>query len=332
MNKVKKVLYGALATVMLFSLVSCDMIEKTPEAKAKEVIAKVKDEEITRGDIDENIDGYYKMAEQQYGENYKDNAQVMEIIKQQQKNALEVLIQKAVLVQKGNELGLFKDEEIQKTSEEKLAEIKDQIEKQGTTYEDYLKNYNITEEDFMNQIKDNAKMEIVIDYVGKDEAVSDEEVKKYYDDNVDTYKKVAGTSVSHILVNDENEANEILKQLNNGADFAQLAIDKSQDSSASQGGLLQDDYDPAKSTFVEEFNKGIEEIKNGGISPKPVKSKFGYHIIKVDVRKEEATVPFEEVKAVIKNNLLYQKKSVKFEETYKQWEDELGVKRYEDKL
>lgn len=332
MNKVKKVLYGALASVMVFSLAACDMVEKTPEAKAKEVIAKVKDEKITRGDIDKELVGVYKMAEQQYGANYKENPQVIEILKQQQTGALDGLIQKSVLIQKGNELGLFKEDEIQKTVDEKFEETKKNIESQGSTYEDYLKQFEITDADFKEIIKDSAKMQVVKDYIEKDQEVTDDDIKAYYDENVNTYKKEAGNTVSHILVKEEQEAKDIIEKLKNGANFAELAIEKSTDNSAAQGGVLQENYDAANNQFVAEFNAGIEKIKDGGISPEPVKSEFGYHIIKMDVRKEATTLPLEEVKPIIKNTLIYQKKNAKFDETYKEWEKELDVKKYEDKL
>lgn len=333
MNKVKKLVSVAIIATMGFSLISCDMIEKTPEAKAKEVVAKVKNEKITRGDIDEMMKGTYDAAKQQYGENYAENTQVMDMIKTYKEQALDMLVKESVLLQKGEELGIFNADEIKTEADKRLEEIKTNIEKQGQNYEEQLKVADTTEEKLLESYVKQVKQEKVHEYMVKDVKVEEADVKASYDTNIDQYKKEAGNTISHILVETEDEAKEILKELEGGANFAKLATEKSKDpGSAAKGGELQDNYEADKSQYVEEFNKGIEAIKDGGISPEPVKSDHGYHIIKVDVRSEATTRPYEEVQPIIEKTLLEQKKNEAFNVAYEEWKKELGVDEKKDKL
>lgn len=339
MNKVKKIVYGALASVMVLSLVSCDMIEKTPEAKAKEVIGKVNNVKITRGDIDGYLStlGFYYQLEQQYGEDYLNNSQLKDTIKQSQETALENLVTKEIVIQKGQELGLFDNEEaktkIEKAITDEVDNLKSAIEANGNNYEEYLEKLGITEEDIKKSAEEKVKMDIVQEDMSKDATVSADDISSYYNENKDNLKVEAGKSIYHILVDDEAEAKDIIKQLNNGADFSKLAKEKSKDeTSAVQGGFLQDNYNAESSQYVTEFNEGIKAIENGGVSQTPVKSQYGYHIIKVVIQPETRNLTLEEATPRIEGTLLQQKKSEKIMSTYSEWESAAKIEKNTDKL
>ena len=106
---------------------------------------------------------------------------------------------------------------------------------------------------------------------------TDAEVQSYYDFVKDT--KFVNYCTHHILVDDEATANEILASLKNGGDFAQLAKDRSTDTaSAEKGGDLGCN---TKGSFVPEFEAAVFDAHTGDTLG-PVKSEYGYHIIRVD--------------------------------------------------
>ena len=113
-------------------------------------------------------------------------------------------------------------------------------------------------------------------------------------------------SASHILVDSEEEANKILDEINNNAlDFAEAARKYSSCPSKEKGGALGEF---SQGQMVPEFEKAAFSMKAGEIS-KPVKTQFGYHIIKVDKVNEAKSRNFEEVKEEVKNQcLLYKQK------------------------
>ncbi len=105
-------------------------------------------------------------------------------------------------------------------------------------------------------------------------APSDKEIKEFYDSQCDT-KKV----ISHILVKTEAEAKAVKAQLDAGDDFAKVANEKSTDGSGKEGGELG--CFNGAGQFVKEFEDGANALSIGQIS-NPVKSEYGFHIIKVD--------------------------------------------------
>lgn len=112
--------------------------------------------------------------------------------------------------------------------------------------------------------------------------VTDEKLQQYYEENEDAFTEV---EASHILVADEATANDVLDKLNNGGDFAELAKEYSEDpgSAAKDGSVGTITKD---SQMVPEFINGALALSEGDIS-EPVKSQFGYHIIKVTKRTEK---------------------------------------------
>ena len=113
----------------------------------------------------------------------------------------------------------------------------------------------------------------------KQHPISDADLEKQYDQ----FKASMGTNeykVRHILVDNEAEAKAIIDQLNKGADFAKLAKEKSKDpGSKDNGGDL--DWGPA-ARYVKPFADAVQSQPKGQISQTPVKTDFGYHVIRVD--------------------------------------------------
>jgi peptidyl-prolyl cis-trans isomerase C len=145
--------------------------------------------------------------------------------------------------------------------------------------------------------------ELFADYQKKN-PVSDAEAQAEYD----KFKAQAtGTEyrARHILVEKEDEAKALLKQLNGGAKFDELAKKHSTDKgSGANGG----DLDFAKpDSYVPEFGQAMVALKKGETTAAPVKSQFGWHIIKLEDTREAQFPPFEEVKPQVVQRLSQQK-------------------------
>jgi peptidyl-prolyl cis-trans isomerase C len=127
----------------------------------------------------------------------------------------------------------------------------------------------------------------------KTHPVSDADLEKQYEQ----FKASMGTNeykVRHILVDSEAEAKSIIDQLNKGADFAKLAKEKSKDpGSKDNGGDL--DWGPA-GRYVKPFADAVQALPKGQTTKEPVKTDFGYHVIRVDDVRPMKVPAFADIK------------------------------------
>jgi peptidyl-prolyl cis-trans isomerase C len=130
-------------------------------------------------------------------------------------------------------------------------------------------------------------------------SVEDKDIEKYYSENRENYVTPAMVKARHILVDTEEEALGILEKITSGADFAELAREKSKCPSADKGGDLgwfeKGKMDPA-------FEKAAFDLKKGEVSG-VVKSSFGYHIIKVENTKTAKTKTLDQAKKSIERTM-----------------------------
>jgi peptidyl-prolyl cis-trans isomerase C len=126
-------------------------------------------------------------------------------------------------------------------------------------------------------------------------ATTDEAMKKVYDDAAKQIASEQEVHARHILVETEDEAKAIKAELDKGADFAELAKKKSKDPGASDGGDLGFF---TKDQMVPEFSAVAFALEPGKISD-PVKSQFGWHIIKVEEKRDRKPPDFDQVKSQI---------------------------------
>lgn len=166
----------------------------------------------------------------------------------------------------------------------------------------------------IREITEEARKKIIIAKYIKTEVddkikISEEDMKKLYEERKDNFKKPEMWRASHILVASEGEAKNILSELSNGKDFAELAKEKSIDATASRAG---DVGYFRKGQVVPEFENTCFNLKVGETSP-IVHTQFGYHIIKLTDKKNEATESFEEAMPMIENELRLKKRNELFE-------------------
>jgi len=157
---------------------------------------------------------------------------------------------------------------------------------------------------------ENARQSIIInamlaDYVKKN-PIKDPEIKAEYD----KYKAQVGDKeyhVKHILVPTEEEAKALIVKLKAGGKFEDLAKASSKDGSAANGGDL-DWASPA--SYVPEFSKAMVALQKGAITETPVKSQFGFHVIKLEDTRAAKIPPLEEVKQQVAESLQQRKLQV----------------------
>jgi len=145
-------------------------------------------------------------------------------------------------------------------------------------------------------IRNKLLMEVMLDAEGK-AAVTDQSVKQAYEDAVKQMSGDQEVRARHILVPTEAEAKKILDEIKKGTDFAELAKQKSKDpGAAAEGGDLG--YF-TKDQMVPEFAETAFKLDKGQLSD-PVKTQFGWHVIKVEDKRAKPAPGFDEVKDQVK--------------------------------
>ncbi len=199
-----------------------------------------------------------------------------------------------------------------KITDEDLKKMKEQsIESYGSEehFKSYMEQYNVSEEDFENMMREQLRYEKLTDELRKDIEVDPE---AYYKENKEQFKVPEQVKAAHILVQDEDKAKEIIKKLEDGEDFAKLAKENSEDPGSKENGGDLGFF--SADMMVPEFSEVAFNTKPGTFTKEPVKSQFGYHIIRVDEKKEAHDQTFEEVKDQITEQLTENQLREKFQE------------------
>lgn len=168
-----------------------------------------------------------------------------------------------------------------------------------------------SEKEFQDRLTD-IKEQLLIESVLKkkinaDTKIADADLKKYYDDNKENFKKDREINTRHILVKTEGEAKQVQGRLLKGEDFAELAKKYSIDPQASaNGGELG--YHP-KGTLMPEYEETALKLTKVGQISGIVKTKYGFHIIRLEGIRPPTYVPFEEVKDFMKQKIAQEKQT-----------------------
>jgi peptidyl-prolyl cis-trans isomerase C len=135
-------------------------------------------------------------------------------------------------------------------------------------------------------------------------SVSDADARKIYDDQVKLLKPEEEVSARHILVETEEQAKELKAKLDKGADFAQLAKENSKDPGSKDDGGNLGYFGHGQ--MVPQFEEVVFKLKKGEVSD-PVKTQFGWHLVKLEDSRTKQPPAFEIVKDRIAQSLLLQK-------------------------
>lgn len=250
--------------------------------KSGEVVARVNGEAI-------NKDELYELLEEQYGQ-----------------EALNMLISEKVL-----ELEL-KKQNVTLSEEDIQKELSEIIEQYGgqEKFDNALASYGYTLDNFKLDIESNLKIKKLLE---PEITITEEEMKEYFETNKETFNTKEQVKASHILVESETKAKEVKDKLLAGADFAEMAKEYSEDTSnKEQGGELGFF---SRGDMVAEFENAAFSLEIGNIS-EPVKTEYGYHIIKVEDKKAAKEATYEESKTKIKDALFNEKLPTAYDTWY----------------
>lgn len=134
-----------------------------------------------------------------------------------------------------------------------------------------------------------------------EEAVSEDDVRARYEEEIAKLDPQVEVKASHILVESAEEADKLIAELDNGADFAELAKANSTGPSGPNGGDLGFF---SKGQMVPEFEDAAFALEPGSYTEAPVKTQFGYHIIKVDEKRTQEPPAFEEVQEQLRDAMV----------------------------
>ena len=148
-------------------------------------------------------------------------------------------------------------------------------------------------------VRGKVLMEAILDQASKG-AVTEEAMRKLYEESVSKLTPEEEVRARHILVDSEDKTKEVIAKLKAGGDFAALAKEYSKDPGAAEGGDLG--YF-TKDQMVAQFAEAAFKMKPGDISD-PVKTQFGWHVIKLEDRRQKPVPPFEQVKDQIEQFLV----------------------------
>lgn len=189
-----------------------------------------------------------------------------------------------------------------------------ELVKKELLYQEALKKGLDKDPEFSKKLEDYKKITLITQLLEKElEAkakVTEQDAKNYYEKHKNELASVSQIKASHILVKTEDEAKKILEKLKKGGDFAAIAKQSSIDpGSAKNGGDLG--YF-SSGQMVPEFESAALKLNPGEIS-EPVKTKFGYHIIKVTDKKMGKPLEYEKIKNALMQRITAEKQREVFD-------------------
>lgn len=266
-----------------------------------DAVAKVGDETITKAQFDQLINQAKRSYKSQKRPFPKPGSTEYNQLKNQ---AVGYLVQRAEFAQEADDLGVnITDKQI----EDRLTQIKKQyFGGKDSRYKAQLKQQGITEDQVRDDIESQLVSEQIFNKITTDVKVTDADLRKYYNDHKSQYSVPEQRVIAHILVKKKSLADQLYQQIQAGANFAKLAKKYSKDpGSKAQGGKLT----ISKGQTVAPFDQTAFLMHTGQVSH-PVKTEFGYHIIKAIGEITPAkTTPYKDVKESIRQQLIQQRKN-----------------------
>ncbi|WP_018085204.1 peptidylprolyl isomerase [Desulfurispora thermophila] len=285
-------LLAALLGLALLVLAGC----------SNNTVATVNGTPITATQLDEKVEQMKKQYAQM-GLSF-DGEQAKPLLDMLRRQTLQQLIDRELLLQKAKE---WKISPTDKEVDEALKKFRQQF-KDDAEFKKYLAANGFSEPKLRDAVRESLVMDKMQQKVLADlKQPSEAEAQSYYNAHKEQYQVPAQYQVRHILITaggsdggtaqDRAKAKatalQLIAQLKNGADFAELAKKYSQDpGSASNGGL----YTFKKGDAVPEFEKAALALKPGEITTQPVQTEYGYHIIKKEKDIAGKQMTFAEVK------------------------------------
>ena len=279
---------------------------QTKPIVVEEVVARVNNDAITRGDLDRARTQMRQEAQQDCPKCTP--AEINEKVTEEDKNVLRDLIDNSLLAQKGKDSGVSVDAEVIKRLDEiriqnnipSMEELEAQIDKSGISFEDFKNNIK-------NQL---LQQEVIRHEVGSKIIMSHEEVQKYYDDHKSEFVRPELVTLREIFVSTEGKpeseipalekkANDLLQRVKNGEDFGELAKHFSDGSTAKQGGDLGKFERGQLAANIEQMVFGLQRLQTTNVIP----TKTGFLVLQVGEHYAAGQQPEDKVDAEIQDRL-----------------------------
>ena len=297
------------------------------------IAVRVNDVNIMEDDVEAIVEPIIKTYEEK-PEQYSDDF-IAQRKKELRQEALKKLIFEQLLTEEVEKQGIVvSDQEV----DDKIAQLAD-AQEPNMTVEEYLKTVQATGKTlaaFRDEVKKQIGWDkVAANYIAGKTDVTEEEAKTYYTEHEDVFKTPELVRASHILIrpldmSDPNakaeaksRAEDLLKQLREGADFAELAMDYSDDESSIHGGDLG--YFQEAGKYERPFAKAAFALDVNQISD-IVETSFGYHIIKVTDRKPEEKLTFEQIKDSLIDKLKKNKQLKLIREFFQELQQKADIK------
>ncbi|MBU7006002.1 peptidylprolyl isomerase [Phosphitispora fastidiosa] len=255
------------------------------------------------------------------GEDITKNELYELMVKQNGQQALDALIsQKVIELEAKKQKIVVSDEDIQKEMET-YYETYGGEEAFAQTLE--MSGYSL--DDVKKELALNIKINKLLEPRVK---ITEDELKTYFEENKAQFAQQKQVKASHILVETEEKANDIKKKLAEGQDFAQLAKENSTDAQNKDKGGDLGFF--GSGDMVKEFEEAAFALKVGEVSA-PVKTEFGYHIIKVSEVKAAQDASYEQSKSQIRETLFGEKAQAEYSVLMQELQKEYKIENYLEK-
>jgi len=347
LKKIGNLVAMILTGVMILLFVGCNIVERTEESKQKVVLAKVGKTKITKADVDKAIKTYLDYYKEQCGDDFESDETLRSALKSLRTQQLQGLVDKEVLLQSKDKVGVNPtDEEVQTEVDKRIDYYKESL---GTeeSYESFIESYGYNDESFKEYLKQQVVLGMIVDSIISDVEVTDENIEEYYNENIDKYTTKAGADVTHILVRIEKDDDGNVVE--NGEEVAKEKaelIRKKALSGESLSHIANSDEFKNVCTYEElgrvnfedsgmdqEFEDAFKKLSVGEVS-EVVETNYGYHVIvNTAVYPQNIVKSLDDaLKQEIKGIVLYNKQEDIYKEKLEQFKKNLNVKIYENRL
>jgi peptidyl-prolyl cis-trans isomerase C len=308
-----------LSVLALVALAGCSPAEPVAnvESGAKKV-AVFEGGEVIQAEVQEQIDLFARQSGG--GEVPEGSPQYEALISQVMPQLVAVAVAEAYVEE--NDITVSEedvDRQIAELKEQVGGQVAAQAEAAGQEispeegFQHALQQAGMTEQELREQVRETLPLQKVQEDVAGDAEPSREEIRSYYEENRELqFTTPEQRCARHILFSpdQEQQAEEVKRRLEGGADFAELAREFSQDpGSKEQGGDLGC---LGRGETVPEFEEALFDAEEGEIVG-PVETEFGFHVIEVTETRPEEAQPLEEVEQQIREQLTAQRQAEEFE-------------------
>ena len=297
-NISRKILIVA-ALILILTLSGC-----SGSTGADKILANVNGADITESQFNQR----YNIIAGQYDFDPK-NTEHMAYQKELKDQILNSMIDEAVLLEEAAKRGLTVSED---EINEEIAMYKSSFSSQQE-FENYLNQYlKLKEDEFKLILKNDLIVSKLYYEVTENINSSASSAREYFDNNKELFARGEEASATHILVETEAEAKKIIQEIQGGADMNQLAAEKSIDQTAKSNFGELGWF--GKGRMVPEFENVVFAMEPGELYPEPVKSQFGYHVIRLNDKSGAEDVTFSDVEEEISFYLIEEERNKVFVE------------------